>query len=468
MTKISFDRALFTILIIMGLIAVGHLASGQTERVETDNKKKEFILQTDETLGGLRWKGLVKDIEESRESRRVWFKNDQLTPQGDSLVSMIQNLRYYGLLPKNYHISELETLLKPSKDLKSIFRLDVLLTDAFFSIAYDLKNGRAESNASSENDSLLVLLLDQAIKSGNVILSLEQQEPNYIDYYALKQALSVLIGRLEENQKAQVLKGIAMDSLPLQKQIVDIEVNLERWRQEKEPFKGTYILVNLPSFMLEVITHDTVLFESRVIVGTPRTPTPVLSSLLECFITYPYWHVPRSIATSELLPKLKTDPSYLARNNFQVLDVKGNLLDARSIDWPDYTKSNFPFVLRQQEGSANALGIIKFVFENPYSVYLHDTNAKNLFKNEFRALSHGCVRVEKAEALAHLLATGKLDTLSPLVEKYLNKKQRNTVELPQAIPIYVRYLTCEYKHGKLYQYKDIYKKDDKILQALDQ
>lgn len=466
MIGFTVHRMNVTLLLMTGLLALSHLAAGQAEQPQVLKKKTETISQADELFRDLRWRSLVKNIEEARESRRIWFKDNKLTSPGDSMVAMIADLRYYGLLPDNYHRAEIENLKGTSGDLKSIFRLDVLLTDAFFSVAEDLKNGRIKSGTGTGNDSLLTSLLDHVTRGKSVREVLEQQEPDYSQYRSLKQALRALIDTLEEGERTLVKRRIALDSLSLQKQLESIEINMERWRQEKQPFKDTYVLINIPSFMLELIAHDTVTFESKVIVGKAQTPTPILSSQLECFIIYPYWHVPKSIASAELLPKIQKDVSYLTRNNFEVLDSKGKILDAKSINWAAYNRSNFPFVLRQQEGTDNALGIIKFVFDSPSGVYLHDTNTKDFFKNEVRAYSHGCIRLEKAEALALLLATGTSDASSPLVEKYLQEKKRNTINLSSPVPIYVRYFTCEYKNGNLHQYPDIYKRDAKIFDAL--
>ena len=156
---------------------------------------------------------------------------------------------------------------------------------------------------------------------------------------------------------------------------------------------------------------------------------------------------------------IQADTSYLRRKNFDVLDKQGNILEQSSVAWGTFTKNYFPVMLRQQEGSENSLGIIKFVFDNPYAVYLHDTNAKRLFNNKTRALSHGCIRMEKAVALANYLVTGNIYTTARDVDKYLALKQKHTVNLRHSIPIYTRYFTCEHSDKELHIYSDIYNKD---------
>jgi murein L,D-transpeptidase YcbB/YkuD len=128
--------------------------------------------------------------------------------------------------------------------------------------------------------------------------------------------------------------------------------------------------------------------------------------------------------------------------------------------------NNFPVLLRQREGVDNSLGILKFVFDNPYAVFLHDTNARRLFQNNDRALSHGCIRMEKAIDFAHYLVTGKVGEKSAMVEKFLKQKERHNVDLASPIAIHVRYITAEVKGDQIYVYKDLYKQDRALIESL--
>ena len=219
--------------------------------------------------------------------------------------------------------------------------------------------------------------------------------------------------------------------------------------------------------MFYVVEQDRIVLESRVIVGAPRTPTPVFSSNIECFTVFPYWYMPRKIAVQEYLPVIKKDTSFISRNNFDVLDRKGKIQDPATINWKQYNADNFPFTLRQREGRENSLGIVKFVFDNPYAVFVHDTNARGLFKHKSRAYSHGCIRLEKAVEFSHYLIGGKRTTIAPqTLNKYLNSDKRVTISLLQTVPIHIRYFTCEVKDGELVIYPDIYKKDAGMINTL--
>jgi L,D-transpeptidase YcbB len=177
--------------------------------------------------------------------------------------------------------------------------------------------------------------------------------------------------------------------------------------------------------------------------------------------------VPRKITVNEYLPIIKKDSNFITRNNFDVLDRNGRIQDLSAIDWKKYNRNNFPFTLRQREGTENSLGILKFIFDNPFAVFLHDTNAKRLFKNKKRAFSHGCIRLEKAYEFSHYLIGGNRTKLSPkTLDKYMGEKKRVTINLSHPVPIYIRYLTCDVKNNELLFFDDVYKKDKALIHTL--
>jgi murein L,D-transpeptidase YcbB/YkuD len=176
--------------------------------------------------------------------------------------------------------------------------------------------------------------------------------------------------------------------------------------------------------------------------------------------------VPRSII-KEILPQIQADSLYLRKHNYQVLDYAGTMLDATTLDWQSFDPETFPYVLRQREGSENTMGVLKFVFANNYNVYLHDTNAKRLFNREQRALSHGCVRVNKAVQLAHYLAKDDDTYVSPEdLDQYLLLQRRLEVQVVKPINLYLQYFTCVEEDGKIVFYDDLYKKDKKMFMVL--
>jgi len=124
-------------------------------------------------------------------------------------------------------------------------------------------------------------------------------------------------------------------------------------------------------------------------------------------------------------------------------------------------------MLRQREGTENSLGIVKFIFDNPYAVFLHDTNAKRLFKSQKRAFSHGCIRLETAYEFSHYLIGGNRSKISPkTLDKYMGEKKRVTISLSHPVPIHIRYLTCDVRNNELLFFDDVYHKDDIVIHAL--
>ncbi|MGN6418853.1 MAG: L,D-transpeptidase family protein [Pseudobacter sp.] len=242
-----------------------------------------------------------------------------------------------------------------------------------------------------------------------------------------------------------------------------VAITLDRYKMATDSFPETYIWVNLPGYYLRVYDMDTIAMESRVIVGQPKTRTPLLTSSVSNFITYPQWTVPYSIIYKEMLPKIKKDVNYLHKQNLMVVDRNDSIIDPYSVNWAALGKGNFPYLLKQRQGDDNSLGVLKFNFPNKYDVYLHDTNARWLFSNSNRAMSHGCVRVKDFMKLADFLVRNDTLKFHPdTLRNWIKREEKHVVSGFKRVPIYIRYFSCEGKDGKLKIYEDIYG-EDKIL-----
>lgn len=242
-----------------------------------------------------------------------------------------------------------------------------------------------------------------------------------------------------------------------------VAITLDRYKMATDSFPETYIWVNLPSYYLRVYDMDTIAMESRVIVGQPKTRTPLLTSSVSNFITYPQWTVPYSIIYKEMLPRIKKDVNYLHKQNLMVVDRNDSIIDPYSVNWAALGKGNFPYLLKQRQGDDNSLGVLKFNFPNKYDVYLHDTNARWLFSNSNRAMSHGCVRVKDFMKLADFLVRNDTLKFHPdTLRNWIKREEKHVVSGFKRVPIYIRYFSCEGKDGKLRIYEDIYG-EDKIL-----
>lgn len=250
-----------------------------------------------------------------------------------------------------------------------------------------------------------------------------------------------------------------------------IAINLDRYRHLPEKMPEKYIWVNIPGYYLWMVEADTIVFESKVITGKPETRTPQLTSKITNMITYPTWTVPTSIIVKQYLPKLKNNPNYLSRIGLKLLNSKGEEVDPNSVNWSKYSRG-IPYKVMQGSGDNNSLGVIKFNFNNPYDVYLHDTNQRYLFKNASRALSHGCVRVQEWEKLAFYIAgndstlSKRKDSLrytSDSIKHWIAVKQRHQVNVQNQVPLYIRYFSVEGRNGTLRFYEDIYGEDRQLI-----
>jgi L,D-transpeptidase YcbB len=392
----------------------------------------------------------------ARTNRLFWSNGRSLDPAADSLLEILHEARCYGLPRENYHIEHLYYLLADSTKPNRLRQIDVYLTDSYLAFYNHLKRGRLDSKSYEPRDLSLdvddeAISVLSSIAKTTVRKSLESSEPRFIQYRELKNALRKLIKQ-------------GGDSLHFN-EINTLAINMERWRWQK-PWPERYVLVNVPSYILRVVEADSLWLETNVIVGKRKTPTPVMESIINSFIIYPYWHVPRSISTKEILPHLQADAGYLHRNNFEVLDKTGKVILTDTIQWKMYSGDYFPFTLRQREGSENSMGIIKFNFANKYGVYLHGTNSKRLFELPKRDLSHGCVRVKNAVALAHYLIREDDIYVSPEdLDQYLSLRQRVAINLRDPIPLKLEYFTAEIINGRAAFYEDIYKKDSTIWKS---
>ncbi len=224
-----------------------------------------------------------------------------------------------------------------------------------------------------------------------------------------------------------------------------------------------YVWVNIPSYYLTLIDNDSVVLQSRVIVGAAKTRTPELQSEISNFITYPQWTVPYSIIFKEMLPQIQKDTNYLKKQNLMVVDKNDSVIPPSKINWSKLSKNKFPYLIKQRQGDDNSLGVLKFNFRNKYAVYLHDTNARWLFSKSSRALSHGCIRVQDWEELAHFLVRNDSIKYHPdTLTSWIVREEKHVVSGFNRVPLFIRYFTCEGKNGRVKFYEDVYA-EDKIL-----
>jgi murein L,D-transpeptidase YcbB/YkuD len=214
---------------------------------------------------------------------------------------------------------------------------------------------------------------------------------------------------------------------------------------------------------MQVMEGDKAALAMRVIVGQPDTPTPLFSDEMTYVVFSPYWNIPDSILREETLPKVASDPDYLKRNNLEVVGTSGTV-DPRSIDWNDELALE-GLRFRQAPGPENALGLVKFIFPNHFNVYLHDTPGDRLFFKDHRALSHGCIRIEKPVAMADYVL-GDQGWTEPRIVSAMNAKQEQTVTLKRKLPVHIGYWTAWVEaNGEVTYTDDPYRIDEAHLRV---
>jgi len=255
----------------------------------------------------------------------------------------------------------------------------------------------------------------------------------------------------------------------VREEITELAINLERWRWMPRDLGDTHIFINLPSYRLQVVENQETALDMRVVIGSKKHQTPVFSRDISYMQVNPTWTVPRSITNRELVPRERRKPGYLASRNFtafKVRDGKSIAVPYSEIDSSDYEKKNFPYFLRQAGGEGNALGRMKFMMPNPYSIYLHDTQAKGLFNRHERAYSHGCIRLSEPDQLAHLLL-GLDGNNRKSIKRALRSSTTDTLKFKKYIPTHMAYFTTWVdENNELQQRKDVYKHNNGVRTAL--
>ncbi len=245
--------------------------------------------------------------------------------------------------------------------------------------------------------------------------------------------------------------------------VAQLRLALERMRAMPHRLPAARVAVNIPSATLIVFRDDNPVLTSRVVVGDPKHPTPVLGSAIQSIVFNPAWNVPSSIVRAEFQPRLAREPDYLTRNHFLLLG-HGNG-ESGDVDWTQSDILANGWRVQQQPGPWNALGIVMFDFPSPFAVYLHDTPARSFFARASRDLSHGCVRVEAANALAGELLG---PSASPdAIRKIVARGDTERHALANPMPVYLTYLTAFVDVDGTVQFRDdVYGRDQRLTVAL--
>lgn len=257
-------------------------------------------------------------------------------------------------------------------------------------------------------------------------------------------------------------------NIPVEHRIAQIEANLERWRWLPRTPSELRIEVNLPDYRLAVFGPDGPVREHEVIVGRPSRPSPQLQAQMHYMILNPWWETPHRLAVLDELPLFRRDPGAVERLGFVILDREtGEVVDASEIDWSTVSARDFPYRLRQRPGPHNALGMVKFIFPNPFSTFLHDTSARELFDRPSRAFSSGCVRVRDAVALAEWVAGTATEAEPAQIHAALEIGAETRIDLVELMSVQFQYFTAIADGGDGVRFvPDVYGLDERLIEAL--
>lgn len=360
----------------------------------------------------------------------------------ERFLAALDSVSLRGLDKERYHYSDIKSRMK-SLDSSDVMDVDRLFTDGLVAYTKDinmggdvveaLANDEVSAKHAAADDSFIIqkLYSVNTVPAVDVYLaSIERHEP----------VVMLLEDKLRNSLQG---KGAKADQLRT-------TLNYYRWISHFGLNK--YIIVNIPAARLRYYEDGVVKLEMKVVVGKPETKTPRFSTYCKEVVLYPYWNVPKSIATKELLPKFKNDPGALETMNMQIVDARGRVLSG--VNLSNYDRYDFPYTFRQYTGCDNALGVIKFNLTDPFDVYLHDTNNKLAFKKDARFLSHGCIRVEKPLDLANILLNNEVD--EGLIKACVHGQEPIYKKVPGAVPVFVLYMTTDVVDSSLKHYKDIY------------
>jgi murein L,D-transpeptidase YcbB/YkuD len=239
-------------------------------------------------------------------------------------------------------------------------------------------------------------------------------------------------------------------NVPFKKRIQQILVNMERSRWLPVRLDGDYLAVNIPEFKLHVYHADSLLWSCKVVVGKTIHQTVVFYGEIEYVVFSPYWNVPPSIVSKEVIPGMKRNGNYLQAQNMEITGYLNGLP-----------------VVRQKPGPLNSLGLVKFLFPNGYNIYLHDTPSKSLFGESSRSFSHGCVRVKEPAKLAIFLLKGRPEWNTGAINLAMHSGKEKSVTLKNKVPVFIAYFTAfiDRNHNINFR-KDIYNRDDKLAAML--
>jgi len=458
----------------------------------------------------------------------VWTVDGKFSDQAKAIIARIKNAADDGLDPAQYLLPPADLGQAMAATAAEIAGSDVELSDAIVTYARHAHSGRLDPADVSPNFSYKSRLLDPhdvlqtMLQASDVEAAMTAFSPHHPEFLALRAKLAEIRDQPQEQQviipdgptlkpgandprvallrqrlkdtdtptdpnfydvtladtvkawqssaglKADGLLGrgslVVLNKVPANP-VNTILANMERWRWMADDLGRFYVRVNIPNFNLDIYRDGKVVYTTRIVVGQTDKQTPIFSDEIRIVDVNPTWNVPASIAVKEMLPKLMSNPASLSQYQIFVnYTGRFQAVDPTQVDWSSVDMRRVQ--IKQPPGDDNALGSIKFLFPNPYAVYLHDTNSKSFFQRDFRALSHGCMRVQNPWDFASVLLAGEPNVTVGQLKAMVGGSEQQ-IDLAHHVPVHITYFTAWVDDaGNLQLRDDVYGHDRRMEQLL--
>ena len=413
-----------------------------------------FIVQGDIDWDMVQMK--IMELKEAEDISANWEMVRKSLPSTNQLFSAITNQDIKGfllsLVPAKVQYQELINTLSFYQNLNNLERIKY---------AKDLKLGDQYQYV-TDIKKRLILTGDLYNKHNTTDIFDEE----------LKQALYSYKDRFKLEQNGIIDKVVVYYlNKPMHLLSEKIIVNLDKLKVFPNNYPHEYIRINIPDFKMNYYKNNQSILEMRAVVGKPERPTPIFSAKMSYIVLNPNWNIPENLVRRDLIVALQENPNYLEEHNIRVFygwKTKGemkNFKPSMLFPYADTAKGHIPYRFVQYPGDDNALGRIKFMFPNKYSVYLHDTDNKSLFQYRYRVYSSGCMRLEKPFELLEVLKSRIKQRDIKIIPKYRNILKNKTINFTKKLPVHTTYFTVFKRNGLTYFRKDIYKYDKFIKES---
>lgn len=389
----------------------------------------------------------VMDFYQAAQYTTIWTFENQLLNEVEPLQQALIESEQDGLNPHRYHL-DIIRVLRPQAYYHDIISLEVLMTDAYLALAGDLTNGIVdpktidkEWNAEPVSDEQLMEWLAAGIRNHDIFTPLHQINADNRRYQTLKERYNAL--------RAQGTK--ATDGLI---------INMERLRWMPQDWGEQYVITNIPAFNVEMYRDERKIYETRAVVGRADRATPRFINKIQHVVINPTWTVPPTIMRQDKLPKLKNNPAAFDAS-YEAVSASGKIAKPSSVSWSEGNG----YSLRQKSGQYNALGRVKFLFPNKHAIYMHDTPTRHLFKQNNRARSSGCIRLQKPLELAEILLADN-GWNAQKIQASIAKEKQQWVNPVKETPVYLVYWTTYVDaNNTIKTTPDVYGLDKKLIRA---